>query len=64
VFPVGLLNTTIRSTYFLGRYLAGRVPPHFQEIDESAAVEGDKVIVLPSTVVSMLATVIEITPVV
>jgi len=50
--------------YPFGRYLAGRVPPHVQEIEESVAVVGAKVIVFPSTVVSIFATVTEIIPVV
>ncbi len=39
------------------------VPPHFQEIDESEAVVGVKVMVLPSTAVLILAMVMEMTPV-
>jgi hypothetical protein len=50
-------------TYSFGRNLAGRVPPHFQEREESAAVEGDKVTVFPSTTGSILAMVTEIIPV-
>ena len=49
--------------YSLGRYLGGRVPPHFQEIDESEAVEGVNVMVLPSTVGLTLAMVTEMAPV-
>ncbi len=39
------------------------VPPQFQEMDESEAVEGTKVIVVPSTVLSIFATVTETIPV-
>jgi hypothetical protein len=57
------MNCPANLYYCFGRYLGGIVPPHFQEMDESAAVEGTNVMVLPSTVLSIFATVIEMAPV-